>query len=169
MTNVQIRQIAKIAGVPGRMAVRAARGMTIGTTSFLLLCSVTGIDPIRATPRRPLSRRGCSICWRSFAAALWFERRRRDLSLRDCSLLLGISIATLSRAERAHCLGVESFAQLTGFIGLHPFAFLYFTGNSSCNAREELEFVQALLPESRRNEPSELDSQSAGRSSCDVG
>ena len=59
------------------MAVRAARGWTVSTASYLLLCSVTGMDPITAGLRHPPGRRGFSVCWKSFAAALWFERRRR--------------------------------------------------------------------------------------------
>lgn len=166
LTHYEIGRLAKYAGVPGRMAVRAARGLTVSTASYLLLSSVTGIDPATAAPRLAMSRCGFSVCWKSFASALWFERRRRNLSIRDCSLLLGASIATISRAERAHHLGVESFVPLTTFIGLHPFAFLCFTGNTDCNTKEDLEFVQKALAASLWNG---AHGQERGGSSFDVG
>jgi transcriptional regulator with XRE-family HTH domain len=81
--------------------------------------------------------------WWNFGSALFLTRGFRRLDLRSAADLVGISAATLSRAERGHPIAVESYLSIANFIGVPPNSFLCFTGNTNCNTLMSKHFEEA--------------------------
>jgi len=121
-------------GVQRKIGARARAGRKVNATSYLLLCSAAGIDVTTGTAvvaKEPWA--GSSIIWWIFGSALFLTRSLRGLDLRSAADLVGVSAATLSRAEHGQHIAIESYLRVIGFIGVPPESFLRFAGNSNCN------------------------------------
>jgi transcriptional regulator with XRE-family HTH domain len=138
----EILFLAKLSGVSPRIAVRASVGRKVGATDYLSLCLAAGLEPATGgrTARDP--KRDAVIAWSHFAAALWFSRRHTGTSIRTAASLVGVSVATLSRAEGGDSICIESYLKICRYIGVPPNAFLCFTGNTNCNSKERKDFSE---------------------------
>src|SRR3954447_4153460 len=116
------------AGVDGVIGARARRGRRINATSYLLLCSLIGIDATTGASSPAICRRGFEIDWHAFGAALKVSRNRANLDLRAAAKIIGASAATLSRAECGNAVSVESYLLINRFLVVSPLVFLSFTG-----------------------------------------
>ena len=131
-STAELLAISREAGVRPREARCVLQRRKLGASSFLLLCSALGIDPTTARCR-PLCRDGFFSSFSHFAVALQFARARDKLPLRAAAPAMGVSTATLSRAEAGRPIAVESLLRICGHVGFAPEAFLVFTGNNNCN------------------------------------
>ena len=128
LTPAEMAAVSDRAGVPRKIGARARVGRKVNATAYLLLCSAVAIDV--ATDARVLDGRPCagsSIVWWIFGSALFLTRSRRRLDLRSAADLVGVSAATLSRAERGQPIAIESYLRVVEFIGVPPESFLSFT------------------------------------------
>jgi hypothetical protein len=73
--------------------------------------------------------------------------------LRSAAKRIGVSAATLSRAEGGCAIEVDSYLTIARFLGMPAEAFLSFTGNTNCNIQTNQENVV-----SRALHASEIDS-----------
>jgi hypothetical protein len=121
------------AGVERKIGARARAGRKVGTTAYMLLCSAVGVDVETGLPVANAPRPGCAVVWWTFGSCLFFTRSLRRLDLRSAANRVGVSAATLSRAERGQPISVEAFFKISNFIGIPAESFLCFTGNSNCN------------------------------------
>jgi transcriptional regulator with XRE-family HTH domain len=134
LTRPEMAALSEQAGVPRRLGARARAGRKVGASAYILLCIAVGVDP--ATGRAAHTgnpRAGFSIAWWTFGSALFLTRSLRRLDLRSTAQLVGVSAATLSRAERGQPIAIESYLSITDFIGLPPQSFLCFTFDMNCN------------------------------------
>jgi hypothetical protein len=143
--------ISDRAGIPRRLGARARVGRQINATSHLLLCSAVGLDVDTGAEVEGVSRAGSVVVWWIFGSALFLTRHSRRLDLRSASALIGVSTATLSRAEVGEPVGIDSFIRIARFIGLPPPSFLCFTENTNCNTLENKGADRS--PESEASEP----------------
>jgi hypothetical protein len=128
LTPAEMAAVSDRAGVPRKIGARARIGRKVNATAYLLLCSAVAIDV--ATNARVLGGRPCvgsSIVWWVFGSALFLTRSRRRLDLRSAADLVGVSAATLSRAERGQPIAIESYLRVIEFMGVPPKSFLSFT------------------------------------------
>src|SRR5258707_9624627 len=128
LAPAEMAAVSDRAGVPGKIGARARVGRKVNATAYLLLCSAVAIDV--ATDARVLDGRPCagsSIVWWIFGSALFLTRSRRRLDLRSAADLVGVSAATLSRAERGQPIAIESYLRVAEFVGVPPESFLSFT------------------------------------------
>lgn len=131
------------AGVPRKIGARARAGRKVSATEYMLLCSAAGLDAATGVPVASSPRAGSSIVWWLFGYNLFITRRLRRLDLRSAAVLVGVSAATLSRAECGERISVESFLRISSFIGVPSESFLSFTGNTNCNTWKQKEFAEA--------------------------
>jgi hypothetical protein len=131
------------AGVPRKIGARARAGRKVAALPYILLCSEVGLDVVSGAPTERVPRAGSSIIWWFFGSNLFITRRRRRLDLRSAGDLIGVSAATLSRAERGQPVEVESFLRICKFIGVAAESFLSFTGNTNCNTLKVKELTDA--------------------------
>jgi hypothetical protein len=129
--------------VPRRIGARARAGRKVGATAYMLLCSAVGLEAARGDPMPAVPRAGFAIVWWFFASGLFLTRHRRLLDLRSAANLVGVSAATLSRAERGQPIAVESYLRIAAFIGVPPESFLCFTANMNCNTLMQKESEEA--------------------------
>jgi hypothetical protein len=128
-----MRSFSASAGVEGRLGMRARQGRVVDSTSYLRLCSAIGVDAATGLPAPATHRRAFEIEWWMFGAAFLFGRRRARLGLRAAAKVVGVSAATLSRAEGGQAVSVESYLLIIRFLGVPALSFLSFTGNRYCN------------------------------------
>jgi transcriptional regulator with XRE-family HTH domain len=124
----------------------ARAGRKVSATAYLLLCSAAGVNVATGAPvvvRGPCS--GSSIVWWIFGSALFLTRSVRRLDLRSAADLVGVSAATLSRAEHGRPIAIESYLRVADFIGVPPESFLSFTGNPNCNTLKPNDSEEARL------------------------
>jgi len=140
LTRSEMATVSDQAGISRRMGFRARNGHKVSATTHLLLCLAVGTEPSRGSSVPKAPRRVASIAWWAFGSALFLTRSLRRLDLRTAAQLVGVSAATLSRAEHGHPLAVESYLRVAGFIGVPPEGFLCFTGNSNCNTLKAKDF-----------------------------
>lgn len=133
LTRAEMAAVSDGAGVERKIGARARAGRKVGTTAYVLLCSAVGVDVETGLSVANTPRPGCAIVWWMFGSGLFFTRNLRRLDLRSTTNLVGVSAATLSRAERGQPISVESFLRISNFIGIPAQSFLCFTGNSNCN------------------------------------
>jgi len=131
------------AGVPRNIGARARAGRKVGATAYMLLCSAAGIDAATGVPTAKVPRGGYSIVWWIFGSGLFFTRKLKRLDLRSAADLVGVSAATLSRAERGQPVAVKSLLRISDFIGVPVESFLCFTGNTNCNTLKPKEWAEA--------------------------
>jgi hypothetical protein len=134
LTPTQMAAVSDRAGVPRKIGARARAGRKVNATAYLLLCSAVEIDVV--TGARVVDRRRCaglSIVWWIFGSALFLTRTLRRLDLRSAADLVGVSAATLSRAEHGQPIAIESYLRIAAFIGVPSETFLCFAGNVHCN------------------------------------
>jgi hypothetical protein len=137
-------------GLQRKIGARARAGRKVNATSHLSLCAAVGIDV--ATGAAVVAKEpwaGASIIWWIFASALFLTRSLRGLDLRSAADLVGVSAATLSRAERGQPISIESYLRVVGFIGLPPESFLSSAGNSNCNMLK-IKSISRPMPSSDR-------------------
>jgi hypothetical protein len=116
------------AGVQRKIGARARAGRKISAPAYMLLCSAAGIDVATGASASVVPRVGATIVWWMFGSALFLTRARSRLDLRVAADLVGVSAATLSRAERGQPVAVESFLRISDFTGIPAESFLCFTG-----------------------------------------
>jgi hypothetical protein len=132
-TPASMNIISDRAGVSRRLGARARAGRPINATDYLLLCSATGLTAESGVEVKGVSRAGSSIAWWVFGAALFLTRHRLRLDLRTAARTVGVSAATLSRAEAGDSIAIESFLRIVHFMGVPVGSFLCFTENTYCN------------------------------------
>jgi hypothetical protein len=93
----------------------------------MLLCSAAGIDAATGAPANVVPRAGATIVWWIFGSSLFLTRAVKRLDLRIAADHVGVSAATLSRAERGQPVAVERFLRISEFIGIAAESFLCFT------------------------------------------
>lgn len=135
------------AGVQRKIGARARAGRKIGAAAYMLLCSAAGIDAATGAPAMVVPRAGATIVWWMFGSGLFLTRALKRLDLRAAADLIGVSAATLSRAERGQPVAVESFLRISDFIGILAKSFLCFTGNTNCNTLKVKEPADACVHE----------------------
>jgi hypothetical protein len=145
LSRTETAAVSDRAGVPPRIGARARAGRKVTATSYLLLCLAAGIDAATGAPFPTVPRAGCAIVWWLFGSSLFLSRRGRRLDLRSAAVLVGVSAATLSRAECGKPISVESFLCVARFIGVPPESFLCFTGNTNCNTLKQNESAEVPL------------------------
>ena len=133
LSPTEMAVVSDRAGVPRKIGARARAGRKVSATAYMLLCSATGLDGATGAPIVSAPRAGFAIVWWLFGSSLFITRRLRQLDLRCAAVLVGVSAATLSRAERGEPISVGSFLRASSFIGLPPESFLCFTANTNCN------------------------------------
>jgi hypothetical protein len=134
LSPAEMAALSDRTGVQRKIGARARAGRKVNATSYLLLCSAAGVDVTTGAAvvvKEP--RAGSSILWWIFGSALFLTRSLRALDLRSAADLVGVSAATLSRAEHGQPIAIESYLRITHFIGVPPESFLSFTGNTNCN------------------------------------
>jgi transcriptional regulator with XRE-family HTH domain len=134
LTPAQMAALSDRAGVQRNIGARARAGRKVSATAYLLLCSAAGVDIATGAPvvvRGPCA--GCSIVWWIFGSALFLTRSLRRLDLRSAADRVGVSAATLSRAERGQPIAIESYLRVANFIGVPSESFMSFAGNPNCN------------------------------------
>ncbi len=132
LTPGEMAALSDRAGVQRTVGARARAGRKVNATAYLLLSSSVGIDVVtgeRGAGSRPYA--GSSIVWWIFGSALFLTRSGRRLDLRSAADLIGVSAATLSRAECGQPIAIESYLRVTAFIGLPPQSFLSFSETST--------------------------------------
>jgi hypothetical protein len=140
LARPEMAAVSDQAGVPRRMGFRARNGHKVSATAYLLLCLAVGTEPSKGSLVAKAPRRGASIAWWAFGSALFLTRSLRRLDLRTAAQLVGVSAATLSRAEHGHPLAVESYLSVAKFTGVPPQGFLCFTENGNCNTLKAKDF-----------------------------
>jgi hypothetical protein len=143
LTRTETLAVSARTGVPGKIGARARAGRKVSATAFLLLCKAVGLDVARGVAVSPVPRAGYEIAWWIFGAGLFHTRGLRRIDLRTAADIVGVSAATLSRAERGQPMSVESFLRISAFIGIPPESFLSFTGNTNCNTLKSKECAAA--------------------------
>jgi hypothetical protein len=133
LSPVEMAAVCEAARLSRRIGARARAGRKVTATTYLLLCAAAGLDAATGMPVRAALRGGFAIVWWVFASNLFLSRRVRRLDLRSAAALVGVSAATLSRAECGKPIAVESFLRVARFIGVPPESFMCFTGNTNCN------------------------------------
>jgi hypothetical protein len=105
------------AGVQRKIGARARAGRKVSATAYMLLCWAAGIDAATGVPTAMAPRASHSIVWWIFGSGLFLTRTVKRLDLRVAADLVGVSAATLSRAERCQPVAVESFLRISDFVG----------------------------------------------------
>jgi len=148
LTPAEMAALSDCAGVQRKIGARARAGRKVGTTAYMLLCTAAGIDAATGAPASVVPRAGATIVWWIFGSSLFLTRALKRLDLWVAADLVGVSAATLSRAERCQPVAVESFLRISDFIGIPAKSFLCFTGNTNCNTLKVKEPADA-----RRHQP----------------
>jgi DNA-binding Xre family transcriptional regulator len=113
-------EIADRAGTDMRRQVfRARAGKPVNAGAFLALCGALGIDPADGSSRAP-RQVSSKFSWPMLAAGLRVARRLRHHDQRSAARVIGVSAATLCRAEAGDAVSVESLLAICRFIGTHP-------------------------------------------------
>jgi hypothetical protein len=92
----------------------------IGTESYLKLSNALGLDPCTGLPRPTAAAPHARCHWGLLAAAVFFERSRRRLGVRRAAREIGVSTATLSRADNGNAIAIESALRLSAWLRLSP-------------------------------------------------
>jgi DNA-binding Xre family transcriptional regulator len=117
-------EIADRAGNDMRRHVfRARAGKPVNAGAFLALCGALGIDPADGSYRPP-SRVSSNVSWPALGTSLRSARQLRHQDQRSAARVIGVSAATLCRAEAGDAVSVESLLAICRFIGVHPEHFL---------------------------------------------
>jgi hypothetical protein len=123
------------AGVHRKLGGRARVGRKINATAYLLLCAAIGLDALDGKQGDHRSRAGFTIAWEVLGCTLFLTRRCHRLDLRSAARRIGVSAATLSRAEGGQAIDVENYLSVVRFLRMPAEAFLCFMKNTNCNTR----------------------------------
>jgi hypothetical protein len=123
-------ELADRAGVPRRVGSQARKGRPIGTEGYLKLSNALGLDPCTGLPRSAAATPQARCHWWLLAAAIFFERSRRRLGVRAAACEIGVSTATLSRAENGNAIAIESTLRLSAWLRLSPNVLFGFSTNN---------------------------------------
>jgi hypothetical protein len=123
-------ELADRAGVSRRVSSQARKGHPIGTEAYLKLSNALGLDPCTGLARSAAATPQARCHWWLLAAALFFERSRRRLGIRAAARAIGVSTATLSRAENGNVIAIESALLLSAWLRLTPNVLFGFCTNN---------------------------------------
>jgi len=120
LSSSQVVILADRAGVPRRLAAKARAGRLIGAEAYLKLCSALGLDPttglVKVTTTSPQAR--CQ--WWLVGSVVFFRRTQKRQGIRAAAREIGISTATLSRAENGRPVAIDSLLHLAAYVQLPP-------------------------------------------------
>jgi hypothetical protein len=145
LSPAEMAALSDRAGVQRKIGAGARAGRKIAATAYMLLCAAAGIDAATGAPAMVVTRAGATIVWWMFGSGLFLTRTIKRLDLRVAANLVGVSAATLSRAERCQPVAVVSFLRISDFIGIPAESFLCFTENTNCNTLKVKEPADARL------------------------
>jgi hypothetical protein len=123
-------ELADRAGVPRRVGSQARKARRIGTESYLKLSNALGLDPCTGLPCSAAATPQARCHWSLLAAAVFFERSRRRLGVRGAAREIGLSTATLSRAENGNAIAIASALRLSAWLRLSPNVLFEFCPNN---------------------------------------
>jgi hypothetical protein len=123
-------ELADRAGVPRRVGSQARKARPIGTEGYLKLSNALGLDPCTGLPRSGAATPQARCHWWLLASAIFFERSRRRLGVRAAACEIGVSTATLSRAENGNAIAIESTLRLSAWLRLSPNVLFGFCPNN---------------------------------------
>jgi plasmid maintenance system antidote protein VapI len=146
-------ELADRAGVARRVGSLARKGRPIGTEAYLKLSNALGLDPCTGLPSSAAATPQARCHWSLLAATLFFERSRRRLGIRAAACEIGVSTATLSRAENGNAIAIESALRVSAWLRLSPNVLLGFRSNNEA----------VTAPVTRETSPDDL---VAAASSC---
>ena len=117
-------ELARVAGVDGLLARRAAKGIEINVNAYLKLCRKCAIDPVTGELN---SGPGLGdIFWNYVGSALKGQRLLRGHSIAQAKKVIGnISDATISRVENGNECSIEHFLAICSYLGRHPYTLLH--------------------------------------------
>lgn len=107
----------------GKALRRIKAEQTVNANDFLQLCARVGIDPVegkRVQPNAitaPLNLTLLGIC-------CTMQRHWHNLDQRDAAKKIGISAASICRAEKGTPVSIEATLAICAFAKVHPFDFL---------------------------------------------
>ena len=133
-----IVELAIQAGVSRRVARQAANGRRISAEPYLKLCCALGVDPYTGLWRAAAPQPEARCNWARLAYTVRFARSRRGHNIRAAAEFLGLSTATISRAENRKPVAIESVLLLIPYTGLSAESMLGFC--------EDNESVTELVP-----------------------
>jgi hypothetical protein len=120
LTAPETAALADAAGVPRRTAERARRNRGIGSEAYLKLCNAVGKDAVSGAPRTVRFMPSAACNWWLLGAAIYLARSRRLHGIRAAALEIGVSTATLSRAETGQAIAIESVIRIAHYLQLTP-------------------------------------------------
>lgn len=121
LSDEDIAALGIAIGATPRIARLAAKARPISADHHLKLAASLGFDPVTGKPR-PAFEAG-DLQWSLVATGLRLRRKLEGLGLRPFAAKLGISMATLRRAELGAPVTITSLLKICGGLGLHPFGY----------------------------------------------
>lgn len=116
--------LAKVAGVDGIYARRAAKGIAINVVAYLKLCAALGLDPVSGDPSLIEPYDG-ELQWNYVGLALKGQRFLREHTIAEAKKVIGgISDATISRVENGQECSIEHFLSICIYLNRHPYSLL---------------------------------------------
>ena len=134
LSRPELAAVCDDAGVTFTIGARARAGRKINASAYMLLCSAAGLDAATGAIVEAEPRAGFAIAWWLVGCNHFLTRRIRGLDLRSAALVVGVSAATLSRAECGEPVSIECFLRISCFIGIPPKIFLCPTPNTGFKA-----------------------------------
>ncbi len=113
-----IVELATQAGVSRRVVRQAVNGRRISAEPYLKLCCALGADPCTGLWRAAAPQPEARCNWARLAYTVRSARSRRGHSIRVAAEFLGLSTATISRAENRQPVAIESVLLLIPYSGL---------------------------------------------------
>ena len=111
--------IARRAGVTPRQLSLALADKPVNAGAYLALCALAGVDPVDGS-LRPAKVLSPNVAWWLLSSALYIARSLRKLDQRAAAKVIGVSPATVCRAERGQPVSIGVLIKICAFIGVHP-------------------------------------------------
>jgi DNA-binding XRE family transcriptional regulator len=111
--------VARLAGVPSKLASMARAGKPINAGAHLALCAAAGIDPVGGRPR-PVKQLSPHVVWWLLSGALYITRSLKKLDQRAAAREIGVSSATVCRIECGQPVSIGVLIKICNFVGQHP-------------------------------------------------
>lgn len=118
----QVVELARKAGVDGRLGRRVAKGITINASAYLRLCAVIGLDPLtgetgtEGTVPRDLD-------WNRVAIKILLALIAGS-SLRKLSKAWKVEYTAINRAKHQQPVNIDNFLKICRGLKMHPYDFL---------------------------------------------
>lgn len=122
-SDVEIGRLAHDVGVPGHVAMRAARGgagPAINIGHHVKLCAWRGVDPMTGVDLPGLGRRLVRFDTTLFAMAVKMARFAKRQNQRQAARDAGISLPVVSRIENGDARSVETVIAAARYAGIDP-------------------------------------------------